>query len=265
VVRPVERWGESETYERYVGRWSPHVARPFLRWLGPPLGARWVDVGAGTGVLTATILEVAAPASVLAVEPEEGFRAYAEHRLPDPRVRVVDGVAERLPVEDGGADAVVSGVVLNFLADQGATLREMRRAAVGGAVVAVYVWDYTGGLTMTQPFWEAAVAVDPEAAELDGSRRFTNTRREALAEAFRAAGLGAVETRAIEVRQRYEGFDDYWLPFLGGEGPAPAYVATLDEATRARLREAPRARLPAQPDGSIALTASAWAVRGIAG
>ena len=143
-------------------------------------------------------------------------------------------------------------------------LAEMARVTRTGGRVAAYVWDYAGRMEPMRRFWEAAAALDPSAAALDEGRRFPICRPEPLARLFRDAGLAGVEVRPIEVPTRFRDFDDYWAPFLGGQGPAPGYAMALDEPRRAMLREELRARLPAASDGSIPLVARAWAARGVA-
>jgi hypothetical protein len=128
-------------------------------------------------------------------------------------------------------------------------------------VVAVYVWDYAEGMELIRRFWDAA-SLDPDAAPLDEARRFPLCAPAALEELWRSAGLAGVETRAIEVPTPFADFDDYWRPFLGGQGPAPGYVMSLDGDRRKALRERLRAELPTSADGRIRLTARAWAVRG---
>jgi SAM-dependent methyltransferase len=180
----------------------------------------------------------------------------------DPRSAFCAGDARSLPLADHGADAVVSGLALNFVPDPGRAVSELARVARPGAVVAAYVWDYADGMAMLRYFWDAAVALDDSAAELDEAGRFPMCRPDALGELWSAAGLGSVGVDAIEVPTRFVDFDDYWKPFLGGQGPAPGYVRSLGESGRSALRELLRARLPSGPDGSVALTARAWAVRG---
>ena len=262
--RATETWDSAEAYERYVGRWSRRVARDFLGWLAVPPGGRWLDVGCGTGALSRTILDVARPATVLGVDPAERYVAHARERIADPRARFAVGDARALPVADGACDAVVSGLVLNFVpaADQEGTVAGMRGAARGGGVVAAYVWDYAEGMQMVRRFWDAAGETDPAARDLDEGRRFPLCRPDPLAALFRGAGLGDVAVRAVEVPTVFRDFDDWWAPFLGGQGPAPGYAMALGEERRAVLRERVRSRLPFAPDGSIRLTARAWAVRG---
>jgi SAM-dependent methyltransferase len=172
------------------------------------------------------------------------------------------GDAQALPLDAGAIDAAVSGLVLNFVPSPAAMIGEMRRVARPGGTVALYVWDYAARMELIRHFWDAAVALDPAAAPLDEGPRFPVCHPEALAVLFRQAGLTAVETRAVDVPTVFRDFDDYWTPFLGGQGPAPGYCMGLPEARRAALRERLRARLPADADGRIALVARAWAVRG---
>jgi SAM-dependent methyltransferase len=167
-----------------------------------------------------------------------------------------------LPFEDESFGAVVSGLVLNFIPDPHAALAEMVRVAQPGATVAAYVWDYAGGMQMMRYFWDAAIALDPAAAEKDQARRFPICRLEPLTELFTGARLTAVEVQPIEITTHFRDFDDYWSPFLAGQGPAPSYVTSLSDDRRTALRERIRSALPAAPDGSISLISRAWAVRG---
>ena len=256
-----DTWEQGRAYERYVGRWSRAVAPRFLDWLRMPLGLRWLDVGCGTGVLSSAILAHCAPASVDGVEPSEGFLETAVAELGS-RVTFHRAVASALPIDDASVDVVVSGLVLNFVPDLDAALGEMTRVAVDGGVVAGYVWDYADRMELMRRFWDAATDLDPAAAALDEGARFPDTTPEALTWRFASAGLLDVETTGIEIATVFRDFDDYWTPFLGGQGPAPSYVMSLEAPARDRLREHLRELLPVAPDGSIALAARAWAVRG---
>lgn len=257
---PPDVWASGNGYENYVGRWSRRVAREFVRRLGVREGARWLDVGCGTGALTTAVLELAAPAEVVGVEPSPAFLALARAAVRDPRVSFQEGDAVHLP-EGAAFDAVVSGLVLNFVPDRSAAVAAMSRVAPGG-VLAAYVWDYAGGMQMMRHFWDAALACDPAAAARVEGNRFPSTRPDALHRLFTCAGLGEVTVEDIVVPTRFADFDDYWSPFLGGTGPAPAYAATLSPPALERLRGTVRAGLPTAADGSIELTARAWSVRG---
>ena len=159
------------------------------------------------------------------------------------------------------SNVVVSGLVLNFLPDPRAALVEMARVTGRGETIGAYVWDYAGKMQLMRYFWDAAVELDPEAARMDEGVRFPGRRPEALVAQFARAALDEPAVRAIDIPTPFASFEDYWEPFLGGQGPAPAYALSLDEPTRARLRDRLRARLPVRADGSIARTARAWAVR----
>ena len=257
-----EPWAGGARYEAYVGRWSRLVARPFLAGLPVPRGSAWLDVGCGTGALTGEVLETCAPASVLGVDPSADFLDSAAARVRDDRASFRQGTAQALPVADGSVDAVVSGLVLNFVPDRRLALAEMRRTARSGGVVAAYAWDYAGQMQLMRYFWDAATELDPAAAALDEGRRFLDCAPGPLHDLFAAGGLEDVAVEEIVVPTVFSDFDDYWAPFLGGTGPAPAYAVSLAEKHRSGLQEALRARLPVGDDGSISLSARAWAVRG---
>jgi SAM-dependent methyltransferase len=257
-----EVWASGAAYEPYVGRWSRLVAREFLTWLAVPSQYRWLDVGCGTGALAQTILAASGPAEVKGVDRSEEFVEYARHQTPDKRASFETGDAQALPVEDRCYDVAVSGLVLNFVPQPERMVAEMKRGVRTNGMVALYVWDYAGRMELMRHFWDAAAALAPASAELDVGRRFPICKPEALLELFHSTGLKNVETRAIDVPTRFRDFDDYWTPFIGGQGPAPGYAMSLAEESRAVLRERIRSGLPTQPDGSIHLIARAWAVRG---
>ncbi len=255
-------WASGTAYEAFMGRWSRLVAPAFLSWLDAAPGLDWLDVGCGTGMLTGAVLEGAAPASIVGVDPSAGFLELASAKVDDPRVSFKLGDASHLPVEDASVDVAIAGLVLNFVPDPAAGVAEMHRATRPGGRIAAYVWDYAGEMQMLRRFWDAAMALDPSTIELEQGRQFPICHPEALRDLFEAAGLREVETRAIDTPTRFADFDDYWSPFLGGQGPAPTYVASLDDRNRDALREHLRATLPTAPDGSIGLIARAWAVAG---
>lgn len=255
-------WASGDAYEPYVGRWSRLVAREFLAWLAAPPGATWVDVGCGTGALTEVILSTAAPAHVRAIDRSFSYVLFARGRVPDRRAAFMVADAQWLPQPTQSSDAAVSGLMLNFVPQPAVAVAEMARIARAGGVVAAYVWDYAGQMQLMRYFWDAAVALDRRAADLDEGRRFPICHPTALEALFHGAALQDVESRAIDVPTRFREFDDFWRPFLGGQGPAPGYVRSLSEEGRMVLRERIRVALPVAADGSIDLTARAWGVRG---
>ncbi len=263
AVHPMSIWAVGAAYEPYVGRWSRAVAREFLTWLAIPAWSRWLDVGCGTGALSAAILATAQPGTVTGIDASEAFATYAREQIPDDRAEFMQADALALPFPDDHFDASVSGLVLNFLPDPGRGLAEMARVTRPGGVVAVYVWDYAGEMQLMRYFWDAAVALDPAASDLDEGRRFPICHPEPLERLFTDVGLSDVQVRAIDIPTVFRDFDDYWSPFLGGQGPAPSYAMSLSDEHRAALRERLRASLPIAADGSISLIARAWAVSGL--
>jgi SAM-dependent methyltransferase len=257
-----ETWASGGPYEHYVGRWSRRVARTFLAWLGVPPGQAWGDVGCGTGALVACILDSCEPKSVFAVDRSEGFLAEARGTITDRRVRFDLADASALPWAPASCDATVSGLVLNFVPDPVAMTQEMVRVTRPGGRVAAYVWDYSGGMEMMRHFWDAAIAVNPEDAALDQAERFPLCQPDPLRMLFREAGLSSLTVQAIDIPTVFRDFDDYWMPFLGKQGAAPTYLASLDAEKRDRIRAVLRSRLVPSASGSIALSARAWAIQG---
>jgi SAM-dependent methyltransferase len=259
-VNRTDAWDSGSAYEPYVGRWSRPVAREFLGWLALPHGARCLDIGCGTGALAESILGLAAPGEVVGIDPSPAYVAYARDRVNDPRVRFDVGDAQDLQAASATFDAVVSGLVLNFVPEPDRAVSEMVRVTRPGGNIAAYVWDYAESMQMMRHFWDAAGALDPRARDLDEGLRFTLCKPEALADLFQTAGLEKVEVRAIEVPTVFRDFDDYWSPFLGGQAPAPGYVMSLSQERRAALRERIRVSLPTNAEGEHHLIARAWAV-----
>lgn len=258
-----ETWETGKLYEPYVGRWSRLVAARFLAWLGAASNLEWLDVGCGTGALSAAILKEAYPSYLTCVDQSAGFIEYARAHIADPRATFNVADASSLAVESTHYDVAVAGLVLNFVPQPLQAVREMVRAVRAGGLVAAYVWDYAGKMELMRYFWNAAVRQHPDAADLDEGRRFPLCAPGPLRALFTQAGLDDIRLIAIDVPTVFRNFDDYWLPFLGGQGPAPTYVMSLSEADRVALREAVRASLPIARDGSIGLVARAWAIRGV--
>jgi len=256
-------WSSGSAYEPYVGQWSRLVAREFLAWLALSPGQRWLDVGCGTGALSECILRLAAAREVVGIDPSAAFVAYVREHVTNTGVRFEVGDAQELPYEEGAFDAVVSGLVLNFVPEPHKGVAEMARVARSGGTVAAYVWDYAGGMQLMRHFWDTAVALNPVARAQDEGLRSPLCHPEPLADLFRGAGVHDVDVRAIHVPTHFRDFDDYWSPFLAGKAPAPDYAMSLDEPRRAALRERIRAGLPVEADGSIRLVARAWAARGV--
>lgn len=255
-----DAWSSGENYERYMGRWSRRIAVEFLRWLTPPPAADWVEVGCGTGALSEAILQIAAPRTLRSIDTSPDFVAHARRAIPDMAASFQVADALSLPFEDGSADVVASALVLNFVPDKQAALREMLRVLRPGGLLSFYVWDYPGGgIGFISAFWNAAASLDPSARDLGEGRRFPFCTRDGLAELCVAAGVPSVEIVPIETTCEFEDFEAFWTPFTLGAGPAPGYVASLSDeavaALKARLAET------VGKDGPVRLPARAWAAR----
>ncbi|WP_372671437.1 class I SAM-dependent methyltransferase [Amycolatopsis kentuckyensis] len=257
-------WQSGDAYEAYIGRWSRRIAATFVRQLDVPASRRWLDVGCGTGALTSAVLTAADPAEVAGVDPSEGFLKTARESVTDPRASFEVADARELPFPDDRFDVVVSGLVLNFVPDPAAAAAEIARVTVPGGLAAAYLWDLAEGMELIRLFWDTATELDPGIADRHEGRQFPLCRPEPFGRLWTEAGFAKVTVGEIKIPTVFKDFDDYWQPFLGAQGPAPAYLATLPEARRNQIRELLRSRLPTNPDGSIPLSASAWVVRGTA-
>ena len=259
-------WQEAYRYEAYMGRWSRQLAPRFLDWLGAAGGLDWLDVGCGTGALSAAILARCNPKSLVSIDRSEDFVAMARATAPDRRAEFRVGDALALPIDSASRDIVASALVLNFIAATHMALVEMSWIARAGGTIGFYVWDYPGGgVEFMHAFWNAATSLDARARDLSEDRRFPFCTPDGLADLMRCAGLTRVECTSIEVPTLFHDFEDYWHPFTLGAGPAPGYCASLPPEARQRLKEKLHDSLPRRKDGSISLNARAWAVRAIVG
>jgi ubiquinone/menaquinone biosynthesis C-methylase UbiE len=245
-----------DAYDRFMGRYSHELAPRLVAFAGLTEGMRALDVGCGSGLLTAALADRLGAANVAAADPSESLLAACAARVPGADFRRAP--AEELPWPDGSFDAVLSQLVLNFVADADAAVAEMRRVAVPGAILASCTWDYAGGMRMLQTFWDAAAELDLR-APVESNMHYRT--EEELASLWERGGLSDVETGPLEVEVTYDGFDEYWEPFTLGVGPAGAYYASLDEAAREALRQGCFSRI-GSPAGAFSLSARAFAVRG---
>jgi SAM-dependent methyltransferase len=245
-----------DAYDRFMGRYSRELAPRLVAFAGIAEGMRALDVGCGSGLLTSALADRLGAANVAAADPSESLLAACAHRVPGADVR--RATAEELPWPDASFDAVLSQLVLNFVADADAAVAEMSRVAAPGAILASCTWDYAGGMRMLHTFWDAAAELDAEAPDESSMRYRTE---EELASLWERGGLNAVETRPLEVEVAYGSFDEYWEPFTLGVGPAGAYYASVDPERREALRAGCFSRL-GSPAGPFSLDARAFAVRG---
>jgi SAM-dependent methyltransferase len=259
-----DAWQAGDRYEAYMGRWSRQLAPRFLDWFGAADGLDWLDVGCGTGALSAAILARCDPTSLIAVDQSEGFIAAARTAVPDRRAQFRVGDAQALPMDSASRNVIASALVLNFVADKHRALVEMKRVARPGGIVGFYVWDYPGGgVEFMQAFWNAAAALDAAARDLTEDKRFPLCTPDGLTDLTRGAGLTRVECTPIEIPTLFRDFEDYWRPFTLGAGPAPGYCASLSPEARQRLKEKLHDSLPRGKDGAIPLKARAWAIKAV--
>jgi SAM-dependent methyltransferase len=243
-----------DAYDRFMGRYSVPLAPQLADFAGVAAGQRVLDVGCGPGALTAELVSRVGAANVAAVDPSEPFVAAARERHPGVDVR--RAAAEQLPFAGPEFDAAVAQLVVHFMTDPVAGLRESARVTRPGGVVAACVWDHGSGGGPLSLFWEAARRLD---ADVVDESRLAGAREGHLAQLFAEAGLGEIEAGALAVEVAHPSFEEWWEPFMLGVGPAGALVAGLDPDARARLRDTCRGLLPPAP---FAVTAKAWAARG---
>ena len=246
-----------EAYDRYMGRYSRLLAPRLADFAQVEPGSRALDVGCGPGALTEELARRLGAESVIAADPSESLVAACAERVPGADVRVAR--AESLPWPDDSVDAALAQLVVNFLEDAAAGVTEMRRLVRPEGLVAACTWDYAEGMRMLRMFWDAALALDPDAPDEGRTMRHQNPGD--LAALWREVGLEEVETAPLEVEAAYADFDDFWEPFLSGAGPGGAYCASLEPERQAALREECHVRL-GEPDGPFRLPARALAVRG---
>lgn len=246
----------AEDYDRFMGRYSLPLAAPFAEFAGGRDARRVLDVGCGPGALTKELVSRFGANAVTAVDPFPGFVEAARARHPGVRVEVAP--AEELPFEDELFDAALAQLVVHFMADPVAGLREMARVTRPKGVVAACVWDHAGGGGPLSRFWEAAHELD---SDVEDESRLNGARQGHLGELFRAAGVREVAEAALSVDVEHPSFEEWWEPFTLGVGPAGGYVAGLEPMRQARLRDLCRQVLPTPP---FVISARAWATRGLA-
>ena len=242
-----------DAYDRFMGRYSRELAPVFADFCGVAAGQRVLDVGCGSGVLTEELASRLGAENVAGVDPSPMLEACAA-RVPGADLRT--GVAEELPWPDDAFDGAVAQLVVHFMDDPRAGVAEMARVVHPGGVVAACTWDFAGGMQLLSAFWEAARAVNPEAAS-----ETTFGTLEELDELWNAQALEEIELGPLEVSTAYADFDEVWSSFKLGVGPAGQYLVSLEPEAQEAVREEYRRRL-GEPAGSFELTARSWAARG---
>jgi SAM-dependent methyltransferase len=245
----------ADAYDRFMGRYSVPLAPLFADFAGA--AGRVLDVGCGPGALTAELVRRLGEDAVAAVDPSQPFVAAVRERHPG--VTVERAAAEELPFADVEFDAALAQLVVHFMKDPVAGLREMARVTRGGGVVAASVWDHGGGQGPLNTYWEAVRELDPA---VEDESKLAGAREGDLSTLFRTAGLEDIDESELWVSVEHPTFEDWWEPYMLGVGPAGDYVTRLDERERARLRELCQAKLPEAP---FEVRARAWAARGLVG
>ena len=245
----------AESYDSFMGRYSVQLSAQLADLAGVARGQRVLDVGCGPGALTEELVRRVGAGNVAAVDPSEPFVAAARER--NPGAEVQQAGAEQLPFADDSIDAALAQLVVHFMQDAVAGVREMARVTRPGGVVAASVWDMAGERAPISAFWVAAKRLKPTAEDEAG---LAGARQGHLAAIFEEAGLRDVEVAEHTSSVGYETFDDWWRPYTLGVGPAGAYATGLPEDEREALREQCREVLPEAP---FEITATAWAVRGV--
>ena len=232
----------ADAYQRFMGRWADPLARELLTELRPHRPERALDVGAGTGALTAPLVAELGAGSVAAIDPSVAFVASLRERLPGVDAR--EGTADALPFADATFDLVIAQLVVHFMPDPVAGLAEMARVTRPGGTVAASVWDFAGGRAPLSLFWRVARELDPTVRDESDE---PGARAGQVEQYFRDAGLADVRGGELAVRLPYDDPDDWWQPYTLGVGPAGAYLAALDEPRREQLRRRCVAELGAGP------------------
>ena len=249
-----------------MGRWSARLAPPFLDFAHDRGARRLLDLGCGTGTLSAALRRRAADAEIVGIDPVEEFVAFARQRVADPRARFQVGDAQALPFADGAFDATLSLLIFQELPAPDQALAEMRRVTRAGGTVATCQWDFVAGMPMTSCFWDAVVAVHPgAAAERRSDKRMPSgcVSEAQFVDLWGGCGLGDVAATTLEVVQDFDSFEDYWTPFQSGATSTSSYSATLPPETRDALKHKLKQMvLGEKPDGRFTMTARAFAVRG---
>lgn len=247
----------ADAYDRFMGRYSVRLSPQLADYAGVRPGQRVIDVGCGPGALTRELADRVGPTNVSAIDPSESFVAAVRERFPSVDVRL--GAAEELPFPDDVFDAALAQLVVHFMSDPVAGLHEMARVVRKGGVVAACVWDHAGDQGPLSVFWKAAREVDPDVRDESGR---AGARQGHLTELFVKAGLRGVEEGALVAAVVHPSFEEWWVPFTLGVGPAGAYLSRLDADRRAELMERCRKLLPQAP---FELAARAWTARGLVG
>ena len=259
-------YSNPEAYELFMGRWSARLAPPFLRFVDVQPGQHVLDVGCGTGSLSRALVDAASNLEVTGIDPVPAFVSFAREAVSDSNARFEIGNVEALPFAARIFDATLALLVLQDLDEPERAINEMVRVTKAGGLVATCLWDFEHGMPMFSLLWRAAEAVAPEAVARQRQANPGPARAslDHLHTLWVSCGLEHVRVATLELSMEFASFDDYWQPFLGGATPTSAFAAALDADTGGALVNELRARLPnVNADGSLVLSARAWAIKGL--
>ena len=242
----------ADAYDRFMGRYSTPLAPLFADFAEVEPGQDVLDVGSGPGALTSELVRRLGASRVTAADPSESFVDALREREPD--VRVDRAEAESLPYPDSSFDAALAQLVVHFMRDPVAGLREMARVSRSGSIIAASVWDHGGGRGPLSPYWEAVRELEPD---VPGEFDLAGATEGDLTGLFEQAGLRGTDEVALTVHITHETFDEWWEPYTLGVGPAGAYVVSLDEHRREELRTRCATKLQAP----FTIEARAWSAR----
>lgn len=260
--QPENKFDNAIAYEDYVGRWSKEIAMKFVDWLDVPSERIWLDVGAGTGILSNIIFRQTQPTRVVGVDTSQAYIDLAKERTKDTRVQFYIGDVNSLDLTEVKFDVAVAGLVINFVPSPQQAIQNMTESVKAGGLVAAYVWDYAAKMEMMRYFWDAAIQIDAAAIELDSGKRFTICHPDNLKALVEGEGLLSVDVVAIDIQTNFKDFEDYWQPFMAAQGSVSKYLRSLNHEKQNILRDKLQKHLPIEKDGSIHLIARAWAVKG---
>jgi len=258
MAESAHSFDDSHAYERFMGRWSRAVGSVFLEWLAPPSGARWLEIGCGTGIFTELVVDACAPSALVAIDPAVPQIDHASRQPVALRAEFRVADSQALPFPDASFDIVATALAINFIPDRLRALLEMRRVVRARGWVAGYVWDFTSELSPSWPMRAGLRRIGADVPEVPGTEA---SSRDALGSLFEQAGLAGIETRSIDATAAFPDFDAFWQSQSPSYSPIGKTIAALSEADRVRLVGAVRQALPVCPGGVIEYSARANAIK----
>jgi ubiquinone/menaquinone biosynthesis C-methylase UbiE len=249
---------DSEAYEQFMGRWSRRIGEAFLAWLQPPIGVHWLEVGCGTGIFTALIASMCAPAKVVGIDPAHPLIAHARRRAKTSTIEFRLGDVQDLPVQDASFDVLASSLVLNFVSDRERALSEICRVARPGGLIGACVWDFAAERSPSGPLRRAMRRIGIDVPPIPGTEA---SGLSALAELFEGGALTDVVTTSIDVDVSFHNFNDFWNSQTPNNAPITKFIAAMAPKDRDDLRAMLRSELQHLAGGAVKYSASANAIK----